>query len=51
MRSLDDCGGKKTARKSPINTGLALVFIREQCDTESEHTLEISHRSCNPISS
>jgi hypothetical protein len=48
---LDGCVGKRTARESPINMRLALVFIREQCDAESEHTLEISRRSCNPISS
>ncbi len=49
-RRLDGCGGKRSARESSINMGLALVFIREQCDTESEHTLETSRRSCNPIS-
>ena len=49
-RRLDGCGGKRSARESPINMGLAPVFIREQYDAESEHTLETSRRSCNPIS-
>ena len=41
---------QKVSKKSSINMGLALVFIREQCDAESEHPLETARRSCNPIS-
>jgi len=48
--SLDDYGDKWSARKSPIKRGLALVFIREQCDAESEHRLETSRESCHPMS-
>jgi hypothetical protein len=48
---LDGDSRKRSARKQPINMLSKLVFIREQCDAESEQRLETARQSCHPMSS